>query len=260
MTAQRQQEIFAALWQSERTGLPKYQRVVNAVLEAIREGVWGPGDRLPAEEEFVQLTPFSLGTVQRALRDLVNQGLVVRQHGLGSFVAQSPRRLENPWHCRFVADDGVGTVPIYSKAIRRELVSHSGPWSQHLSIDDTVVIQLDRIINIADEFDIFSRFYGSSMLLKMLWDIPMEQLHGANVKKMIAAQCQLPITEIVHQTRIDRFDDEACQMIGLEPGSSGMFMQAIARAGSNLTVYYQEFYIPPGQRSLQFFERTPVSL
>ena len=259
MTAQRQQEIFADLWQSEKTGLPKYQRVINAVIEAIRQGVWEPGDRLPAEEELVQLTPFSLGTVQRALRDLVDQGLVVRRHGLGSFVTSSPRRLENPWHCRFVADDGVETVPVYSKAIRRELVSHIGPWSQYLSAEDTTVIRLDRIINIADEFNIFSRFYGGSMLLKVLWDIPMEHLHGANVKKMIAAQCQLPITEIVHQTRIDHFDDEVCQMIGLEAGSIGMFMQAIARAGSNLSVYYQEFYIPPGNRSLQFFERTPVS-
>lgn len=260
MTAQRQQAIFTALWHPERTGLPKYQRVVNALLDAIRQGVWAPGDRLPAEEDLVQLTPFSLGTVQRAMRDLVSQGLVVRQHGLGSFVAQHPRRLENPWHCRFVADDGVSIVPIYPKAIRRELISQPGPWSQYLGVEDTVVMQLDRVINIADEFNVFSRFYASSMLLKMLWDIPMERLSGANVKKLIATQCQLPITEIVHQVRIRRFDDEACQMVGMEPGSTGMFMQAFARAGSNLTVYYQEFYIPPDQRPLKFLEKTPAPL
>ena len=259
MIENQKPDVFSSLFRANHSGIPKYRLVLNAITEGISSGLWKAGDKLPTEDELVQLTPFSLGTVQRALRDLVDQGLVVRRHGLGSFVTSSPRRLENPWHCRFVADDGVETVPVYSKAIRRELVSHIGPWSQYLSAEDTTVIRLDRIINIADEFNIFSRFYGGSMLLKVLWDIPMEHLHGANVKKMIAAQCQLPITEIVHQTRIDHFDDEVCQMIGLEAGSIGMFMQAIARAGSNLSVYYQEFYIPPGNRSLQFFERTPVS-
>jgi GntR family transcriptional regulator len=217
--------------------------------------VWRPGDRLPAEEELTELTPFSLGTVQRALRDLADQGLVVRQHGLGSFVAEKPRELENPWHCRFLGDNGE-VLPIYSQALQRIAVNDTGPWTHCLGTDADVM-RLDRVIIVNDEFRVFSRFYADRQVLRRLWDMPMDKLHGANFKQVIARQCQLPITDITHMVKIARSDAEASERISLEPGSTGLFMQAVARAGRDLCVYYQEFFIPPNARALAFPEHTP---
>lgn len=258
-TDTRHFEIFEALYQPDRSGLPKYQRLVNTMLEAIKRGLWRPGDRLPAEEELTQMTPYSLGTVQRALRDLADQGLVVRQHGLGSFVAEKPRELQNPWHCRFVADDGFSVLPIYSKAIQRVVVETTGPWTRYLGTENREVMRLDRVISVNNEFKVFSRFYADRLLLKRLWEMPMDRLHGANFKQMIAEQCQLPITDITHLVSIARFDDDACEHIDQSPETSGLFMQAVARAGRDVCVYYQEFCIAPNPRALQFLENTPAS-
>ena len=63
------EEFFQVLQLPDRSGRPKYQRLADTLVDAIRQGLWRPGDRLPPEEELTQLTPFSLGTVQRALRD-----------------------------------------------------------------------------------------------------------------------------------------------------------------------------------------------
>ncbi len=252
-------EVFENLYQQDRSGLPKYQRLCNAILEAIRRGLWRPGDRLPAEEELTALTPFSLGTVQRALRQLAEQGLVVRQHGLGSFVAERQRELHDPWHCRFVADDGKTLLPIYSKATQRVVVEETGPWTRYLGNESREVMRLDRVINVNNEFKIFSRFYADRSLLKRLWDMPMKQLHGANFKQVIASQCQLPITEITHLVSIATFDDEACDHIEVPHGTSGIFMQANTRAGRDICVYYQEFFIAPNSRVLQFPEHPSSS-
>ena len=256
-TDARHVEIFKSLRQPDRSGLPKYQRLVNALLEAIKRGLWRPGDRLPAEDELTQMTPSSLGTVQRALRDLADQGLVVRQHGLGSFVAEKPRELQNPWHCRFMADDGVSVLPVYSKAIERVVVETTGPWTRYLGTESRDVMRLDRVISVNKEFKIFSRFFADRLLLKQLWETPMERLHGANFKQMIATQCQLPITDITHLVSIARFDDEVCEHITEPSGTSGLFMQAVARAGRDVCVYYQDFCIAPNPRALQFLENTP---
>src|SRR5699024_8200938 len=248
---------FKPLWKPDTTGIPKYKRVLNAMMEAIKSGIWEPGSKLPPEDDLAKLTPFSLGTVQRALRALSAQGLITRHHGLGSFVTQRPRRLENPWHCRFLADNNEDIVPIYSKAIKRELMNEYGPWSKHLGSSDTVV-QLDRIINVNDEFNVYSRFYAKAELLKIIWELPFEELHGANVKKLIGTRYQLPITEILHQVSVKQFDQYICKKINIGTNSFGLFMQAIARAGTEFTVYYQEFFIPPGKRALRFFENTPA--
>ncbi|HVZ46895.1 MAG TPA: GntR family transcriptional regulator [Ramlibacter sp.] len=247
------QEIFGSLSRPDRSGRPKYQRCADALVEAIRRGVWRPGDRLPAEDELAGLTPFSLGTVQRALRDLSEQGLVVRQHGLGSFVADPPRELHDPWHCRFLADDGRTILPIYSQAVQRIMISEPGPWTDFLGAD-AKVMRLDRIVIVNDEFRISSRFYADRALLKKLYDMPMERLNGANFKRLIVNQCQLPITHITHHAKVKVFDDEACAQIGVESGYRGLFMFAFARAGRDRPVYYQEFFVGPTDRAMQFPE------
>lgn len=250
--------MFELLKLPDRSGRPKYQRLADLIVDSIRQGVWRPGDRLPPEEELTQLTPFSLGTVQRALRDLSEQGLVVRQHGLGSFVADPPRELQDPWHCRFVNDEGA-VLPIYSQAVARVSVYEHGPWSSHLG-PQADVIRLDRVIIVNDEFRIFSRFYGDRKVLKRLWQMPMEELNGANFKKVIVRQCRLPITEVTHFVRIQPFDDEACARMGLPHGTNGMFMYAVACAGKDRCIYYQEFSVAPNTYALKFPETTISSI
>ena len=255
----RAESVFQILQLPDRTGRPKYQRLADVLVDAIRQGVWRPGDRLPPEEELTSLTPFSLGTVQRALRDLSEQGLVVRQHGLGSFVADPPRELQDPWHCRFLDDDGQTLLPVFSQAVGRATVPARGPWTAHLG-PDADVMRLDRVIIVNDEFRIFSRFYGDRRMLRRLWEMPIDELNGANLKKVIVRQCQLPITEITHYVRTQKFDEEACARMAVAPGTSGLFMYAVARAGRERCVYYQEFSIAPNKRDLKFPETTTSAI
>ncbi len=66
--------------------LPKHRQVYRRLEEAIAEGIYGPGARLPTETELVQELGVSRSTVVRALRDLQQDGLVERRRGSGSYV------------------------------------------------------------------------------------------------------------------------------------------------------------------------------
>src|SRR3546814_14632014 len=79
-----------------------------------------------------QATPFSLGTVQRAMRALTEDGIVMRRQGHGSFVADSRARMDDPWHCRFWTRDGTGFLPVYPKVLSRRRIAERGPWSRPL--------------------------------------------------------------------------------------------------------------------------------
>ena len=72
--------------------------------------------RLPTEAELARVLPYSLGTIQKAYGELVRNGLVVRSRGRGSFVAPPQRQMAEPWHCRFLADDGT-VLPIYPRLL-----------------------------------------------------------------------------------------------------------------------------------------------
>ncbi len=65
-----------------------YLQVKDFIARRIQEGVWRAGDRLPSENDLVNQFNVSRMTVNRALRELVDQGRIVRVAGVGSFVAE----------------------------------------------------------------------------------------------------------------------------------------------------------------------------
>lgn len=65
-----------------------YEQVKDFIARKIQEGVWRAGDRLPSESELVAQFGIARMTVNRALRELTEQGRIVRVAGVGSFVAE----------------------------------------------------------------------------------------------------------------------------------------------------------------------------
>jgi GntR family histidine utilization transcriptional repressor len=67
---------------------PSYLRVKEFVRRRIAGGRWKPGDAVPSEAQLCERFGVSRMTVNRALRELSDEGLIVRVQGSGSFVAQ----------------------------------------------------------------------------------------------------------------------------------------------------------------------------
>ena len=68
--------------------LALYEQVKHFIVRRIQDGSWRAGDRLPSESELVAQFGISRMTVNRALRELTEQGRIVRVAGVGSFVAE----------------------------------------------------------------------------------------------------------------------------------------------------------------------------
>ncbi len=64
----------------------KYQKIANDIRNAITSGKYLPGAQLALEKEMCQQYGVSRITIKRAVDELVNQGLVVKRRGSGTFV------------------------------------------------------------------------------------------------------------------------------------------------------------------------------
>jgi len=67
--------------------LPLYHQLYEILRGDILHGKWEPGDMLPPESELVEHYQVSRTTVRQVLDMLVNEGLIYRQRGRGTFVA-----------------------------------------------------------------------------------------------------------------------------------------------------------------------------
>ena len=83
---------------------PRYMQVKSHILLMIGDGQLGPNDRVPSENELVDELGVSRMTVNRALRELAQDGYVVRLAGVGTFVADS-RPHSDVLRVRNIADE-----------------------------------------------------------------------------------------------------------------------------------------------------------
>lgn len=72
---------------SSADSAPAYERVKNLVVSQINSGQWPEGYQLPSENQLVGALGLSRMTINRALRELTTDGLIVRMMGVGTFVA-----------------------------------------------------------------------------------------------------------------------------------------------------------------------------
>lgn len=73
-------------------GRPLYKIVKQALIDAIEQGVFKPGSRLPSTKEISRQMSVSLVTAHRALQELVQGGVLERTQGRGTFVIERSRR------------------------------------------------------------------------------------------------------------------------------------------------------------------------
>ncbi|MGO7091773.1 histidine utilization repressor (plasmid) [Rhizobium leguminosarum] len=73
---------------AENDSTPLYAGVKQVILDRIHSGEWPPKYRVPSENELVVELGVSKMTANRALRELANEGELVRIQGVGSFVAE----------------------------------------------------------------------------------------------------------------------------------------------------------------------------
>jgi DNA-binding GntR family transcriptional regulator len=249
-------DFFDRFGRTPPRGLPKYAQLREAIMAAIDSGHWTPGEKLPTETELVRCTPFSLGTVQRALRSLVEEGLITRAQGSGTYVADSRQRMEAPWHCRFLNDDGSGFLPVFPKLVVRKRVKRRGPWSAYIDSRDGDVIQIDRRLGINDEFFVYSRLFMSAPRFGRLLNKSIKEIEGANLKTLIRRDFHLPITHIGQRISMLRFPGDVCRVIKVPAGTPGTLMEGVAMAGTQINVYYQQLYIPPNDKHLVVSDST----
>lgn len=247
---QRPARTARAFWRKygrvSAVGAPKYAHLKAALIEAIKDGFWDVGQKLPAEAELARVTPLSLGTVQAAFRDLVGQGLVERRPGAGTFVLHRPKPLDAPWHFRFHDDSRQEFFPVFLQVdhVRRDNVP--GPWSSHLRWTDEVV-EIGRLVRIGQEFMIYSQFFIAAGTYDKVRGQRRTPLEGINLRR----ELKLDITRMAYDLRMQLFPEWICRKIGVSDGTIGLVIDICASARMPHQAYFQRMFVPPTMRWLR---------
>ena len=88
----------------EEQNISQGERAVQGLLKLIQDGDYTPGEKLPTEPELAKYLGVSKNMVREALRVLVSRNIVVIRQGAGTFIAQKPGVVEDPFGFRLYKD------------------------------------------------------------------------------------------------------------------------------------------------------------
>lgn len=253
------EELSRLLERSSRAGVPKYTALRDAVVQAVAAGKLAPGDRVPNEQELAAALPISLGTIQRALRTLVEEGVVQRRPGAGSFIAgrAADGEMAQPFHCRFVDDAGTGYLPVFPEALARRAIQGEGEWTRWLGVEEA--LEITRRIRIGDEFSVFSSFVVDAKRMPVFASTPLRTLSGENFKDIIFRASGRTIQKVDLFMRQQPAPAEVAALLQLKARQACLSLRAVAFLGESDPVYYQQIFIPPTQRELHIVSDSRAS-
>ncbi len=234
----------------------KHRRISEGILSAIEAGRWRPGDQLPAEDQLAAEMGASLGTVQRALRSLVEMGVVERHHGRGTFVTGSRAQEGHLKHFRFKAEGGTQLLPVYFRIIGVELTAESGPWSQFFGADESEYVTIRRFVSVNDEFEVFSEIYLPAKRFGDLARMSGAMLDGISVRDMLAARFNAPTLRTRQTIACQALPPRVTRPLAVPPGQCGLVWTVCGMSYRDVPITWQRIFVPPSDRVIELLPTT----
>lgn len=236
--------------------MPKYRQLSEVIHAMIDDGDLKPGGRLPAEFALAERLPFSLGTVQKALRSLSELGAIKRTQRRGTIVTDRTPEIFDLWQFRFIDKDKNSVFPVFSHVVTKERSRQVGPWSHFLGDDDFVKIV--REIDVDHQFKTFSSFYLSYGQFRKILDLKPADLEGVHLSAVI--QRMFGITTVRTNNRVvcSVIPDRICLCLKLPSGARGLVCEILGFGPSNKPLSFQQVYIPADAPPMEFRELKPT--
>ena len=221
---------------------PLYQQIQQHLLNKIQSGEWLAHHQIPPEEQLARDFGVSRMTANKAIRDLVQQGYLTRQPGLGTFVTDSK------------AESSL--VEVYNIAdevrLRGHHYSNRVLFCDAIEADDEVALRLgvrlgsrvfqSLLVHLEDEtpIQLENRYVNPRWVPNYLTSDFTQ--HTPN--EVLVAAC--PITDVEHIVEAVLVDRQAADWLAIDTSTPCLSMVRRTWSGEQLISYARLLH--PGNR------------
>jgi len=229
----------------------KYRLLYDDLYRRLKAGEWLPGDRLPTEVMLAKSARLSLGTVQKTLRLLEQERVVVRRHGSGTYAASMSPSPNEIFNFYFLQDDEQTPLPLYTKILDVCATAKQGPWSRFLRHSGEFV-RIRRVTSVNFEFKTYMELYVRKSQFSKLLDMPKRSLDGPALNRTMFNMLHLPPTKFTYRIWLAIPPTHVYSHIQVERGAPCLHWEIGGYVYRESPLFYQQVYLPPAKRKLKF--------
>ncbi len=219
--------------------IPLYYQLKQLLKKYITDGIWKPEERIPTEKELCEKFHVSRTTVRQAINELVNESLLKRSRGKGTFVAK--QKLDE----RYIQHDigfyqemeSKGLV-VKTKVLDQVVISAPEDIASKLQInEDSKVIRIERLRSVENEklllvvnyipYDICPGLENENLNDTSLYGVLMEK-YGLKIETG---------TRIIEAIPASDYD---AYLLGIPKGSPLLLIRAISYMANGKPLEYFE--------------------
>jgi GntR family transcriptional regulator len=237
MHSSSQSGLFAAI-APEAAGMPLYRAVKRALLGAIEGGRLPPGQALPNETALATAFGVSVGTVRRAVDELVAEHIVVRRQGRGTFVAThgEDRFLFQFFHVERA--DGLREAPVV-ELLSFERVRTDDEASAALGLrSGDAAFQVENRLLLQGRPVVHDVLVLPALLFKGLNERRMRERPGT-IYQLYQSEFAITVVRALERARAVGADRAAARVLGLAPGTPVMRLRRTALTFGDKPVEYR---------------------
>ena len=193
---------------------PHYLKLKHYILRQITHGDWKPNARIPSENELVRKFGISRMTVNRALRELTDTGILVRAQGVGTFVA-GPKAESAMFEVRSIRDEILSRGQVHSvRVLTCEAVLARAAVTARFELDAGSELFHTRLLHNADgkPLQLEDRFVNPACAPEYLGLDFAEELPHQYLMRVA------PLQRAEHAIEADIANKRAAAQLGIAPG------------------------------------------
>ena len=226
----------------EAAGMPLYRSVQRALLQAIECGACPPGATLPAEPGLARAFGVSIGTLRRAVDELVAEHILVRRQGRGTFVAthSADRILFQFFHVERA--DGLREAPTV-ELVSFERVRLDEPVAERLGLPaGASAFQVENRLALQGRAVVLDRLTLPAGLFKGLTEKRLRERPGT-LYQLYQSEFGITVVRVRERARAVAADRRVSRLLGLAIGLPVMQVHRVALGFGDRPVEHRESLI-----------------
>lgn len=204
--------------------IPIYYQLEEQIKGLINKGELTPGDMLPSEREYGERYGISRMTVRQAITNLVNERILYRVKGKGTFVMEQKLEQNLQGLTSFTEDMKARGLKAGVKLLSFNLVPAENKVAEQLDVKENDLVYEIKRIRLAEDIPMaLEKVYLSKNRIQGL----NEEIIKGSLYNFIEDQLQLKIANAVQIIEATSANDEEAKLLQIEKDSPVLLMERI---------------------------------
>ena len=222
---------------------PVYFQLQKKLLKEIEDGRWSPGQIIPPERALAEAHHLSVGTVKKAILNLVNEGYLYRIQGKGTFVAGMTLQPESLRYYRFLKDFIDKEVELQIKLLELKITKGIAPVNRFLNLrSNQSLFKVERLFYFDAQPLVYCVSYLPHKMFQDLANLPRKKFENIPLYVALEEIYGLPTILNKELVRAIPVDGTTAKKLKVQKGSPVLLIEMLSYTYKQTAYEYRKSY------------------